>query len=182
MGYSEAKYKSFDTRDAACEAYEAGYAVDCRKKVEKSRSPKTGDASPGAFIRESLAVDAACSGNPGDMEYRGVYVATGEEWFHIGPYKQGTNNIGEFLALVHGLALMKRENIAFPLYTDSLTAIAWVRQKKCKTQLKQTAKNKLIFELIERAEKWLMENTYATVILKWKTEAWGEIPADFGRK
>jgi ribonuclease HI len=116
------------------------------------------------------------------MEYRGVYVATGEEWFHVGPYRQGTNNIGEFLALVHGLALMKREQIALPLYSDSKIAIQWIRLKKCRTKLAQTAVNAPVFDLIVRAEKWLQENTYATQILKWETEAWGEIPADFGRK
>ena len=42
-------------------------------------------------IKESIAVDAACSGNPGKMEYRGVYVADGRELFHIGPFEEGTN-------------------------------------------------------------------------------------------
>ncbi|MGB0789138.1 MAG: ribonuclease H, partial [Marinirhabdus sp.] len=43
-------------------------------------------------------------------------------------------------------------------------------------------KNKPLFELIARAEKWLRTNTYTTKVVKWETRAWGEIPADFGRK
>ena len=116
------------------------------------------------------------------MEYRGVYTANGQEIFHIGPMKEGTNNIGEFLALVHGLALLKQKGSDLPIYSDSRNAISWVKKKQCKTLLTQTVANKPIFDLIERAEHWLQNNSYTTQILKWETSAWGEIPADFGRK
>ena len=78
------------------------------------------------------AVDAACSGNPGPMEYRGVYLLTGQEIFHFGPV-YGTNNIGEFLAIVHALALMKQKGLQMTIYSDSRNALGWVNQKKCKT-------------------------------------------------
>ncbi|MEP0214196.1 MAG: ribonuclease H, partial [Cellulophaga sp.] len=68
------------------------------------------------------------------------------------------------------------------IYTDSRTAMSWVRKKKCNSKLKESAKNKDVFELIRRAEDWLKTNTYTTTIVKWETKAWGEIPADFGRK
>ncbi|MDR2763691.1 MAG: ribonuclease H family protein [Tannerella sp.] len=180
-GYPGAKYKSFDTDEAAREACEAGW--QSFKELAKPSRRSVREVRPAApFIHESLAVDAACSGNPGDMEYRGVHVATGKEWFRVGPLRQGTNNIGEFLALVHGLALLKREHLSLPLYSDSRNAILWVRMKKCRTKLIQTAANAPVFNLIERAEKWLRENTCETQIFKWDTQAWGEIPADFGRK
>ena len=140
----------------------------------------TGELPP-EVIENSLAVDAACSGNPGQMEYRGVHVASRQQVFHFGPV-YGTNNIGEFLALVHGLALLKQKGIDMPIYSDSRNAIAWVRQKQCKTKLPREPRTEALFQLIERAEKWLRENTYSTPILKWETEQWGEIPADFGRK
>ena len=136
----------------------------------------------GLPVKDSIAVDAACSGNPGLMEYQGVYTKTGELLFHQGPFKNGTNNIGEFLALVHGLAFLKQRNSSLPIYTDSKTALAWIKNKKAKTLLEKNAENAILFELIERAEKWLKENSYTTEVLKWKTEIWGEIPADFGRK
>ena len=129
-----------------------------------------------------LCVDAACSGNPGNMEYRGVYLPTGQEIFRIGPYRKGTNNIGEFLALVHGLALLQQKGSPIPIYSDSRNAIGWVKQKQCKTKLERLPENEPIFDLIERAERWLQTHTYTTPILKWDTSAWGEIPADFGRK
>ena len=96
--------------------------------------------------------------------------------------RYGTNNIGEFLAIVHGLALLKQKGFDMPIYSDSVNAINWIKQKKCKTKLPRDAKTEELFCLIERAEKWLRENTYTTRILKWETKQWGEIPADFGRK
>ncbi len=111
----------------------------------------------------------------------GVHVASRQQVFHYGPV-YGTNNIGEFLAIVHGLALLKQKGFDMPIYSDSVNAIGWVKQKKCKTKLPRDSKTEQLFLLIERAEKWLRENTYSTPILKWETRQWGEIPADFGRK
>ncbi|MBR3915966.1 MAG: ribonuclease H, partial [Bacteroidaceae bacterium] len=145
------------------------------------KSNRKPDGLPAEVIPNALAVDAACSGNPGKMEYRGVYVGTGEEIFHFGPM-YGTNNIGEFLAIVHGLALMKQKGIELPIYSDSRNALLWVKQKQCKTKLPRNSKSEELFGYIERAEKWLKENTYTTTLLKWETDRWGEIPADFGRK
>jgi ribonuclease HI len=130
----------------------------------------------------SLAVDAACNMTTGQMEYRGVYSATKEVWFHKGPFQGASNNIGEFLALVHGLALLKQMNSPLPLYSDSITAIAWVRHKKHKSIVLPTDANDVIFDLLARAEFWLNNNTFTTPIIKWNTKKWGEIPADFGRK
>lgn len=121
-------------------------------------------------------------GNPGIMEYRGVYVQTGQEVFKVGPYHDGTNNIGEFLAIVHGLALLKQKGSNIPIYSDSKIAQKWVRDGKCRTTLAPTSRNAELLGLVARAEKWLATNTYTNPIIKWKTKQWGEIPADFGRK
>jgi ribonuclease HI len=116
------------------------------------------------------------------MEFRGVIADTSTEVFHRGPYDGGTHNIGEFLAIVLGLAYLKKHNLPWGLYSDSKTAIAWVRQKKCKTQLEWNTHNQDLLLAVRAAEKWLLENTWTTTIYKWDTEHWGEIPADFGRK
>ncbi|MEO1518490.1 MAG: viroplasmin family protein [Bacteroidota bacterium] len=183
-GFPNAIYKSFGSLDEAKEAY-GGQAADFIG-VSKSSKPKKKAVSESARqdIRwESISVDAACSGNPGLMEYRGVDTANGDEIFRVGPLRQGTNNVGEFLALVHGLAyLQKQQRPDYPIYSDSRTAMSWVRRKKANTQLKRTAANAKIFELIHRATVWLRDNRYQNPILKWNTEEWGEIPADFGRK
>lgn len=181
-GYNGAKYKSFDTLEEAQKAISSSPYSYIGKASASQKTKKTEtDILPAAVIDNSLAVDAACSGNPGAMEYRGVHVASRQEIFHFGPV-YGTNNIGEFLAIVHGLALLKQKGFDMPLYSDSVNAIKWVQQKKCKTKLPREAKTEELFLLIERAEKWLRENTYSTRILKWETQQWGEIPADFGRK
>ena len=130
----------------------------------------------------ALAVDAACSGNPGVLEFRGVVADTGTEVFRRGPFMQGTNNIGEFLALVLGLAYLKKYNLPWILYTDSVTALAWVREKKCKSKLEWNAQNQELFFMVRKAEEWLRTHTWTTEIRKWETTLWGEIPADFGRK
>ena len=180
-GYEGAKYKSFDTREEAERALATSHYAYIGKNAKKKSEKVSSETLPACVIDNSLAVDAACSGNPGPMEYRGVHIASRQEVFHFGPTK-GTNNIGEFLAIVHGLALLKQKGFDMPIYSDSVNAISWVRQKKCKTKLSRTAETEELFKLIERAEKWLRENTYTTRILKWETKEWGEIPADFGRK
>ena len=185
QGYKGAKYKAFDTEDEARAAFcDEDYLSSHAKpqtatRVHRSTVKSVEAAS--SYQPDSLAVDAACSGNPGPMEYRGVYVATGREVFHYGPVF-GTNNIGEFLAIVHGLALLKQKGLSMPIYSDSRNAQLWIRQKKCKTKLERNARTEQLFQMIERAEKWLHDNTYDTTILKWDTRRWGEIPADFGRK
>ena len=176
-GFEGAKYKGFPSEAAAQEALKKPY-WDCVGKKAETKPL----ALPPEVILDSLCVDAACSGNPGTMEYRGVFTRTGQEVFRQGPFEEGTNNVGEFLALVHGLALLKQQHKNIPIYSDSRNAILWVKTKKCKTKLEKTPKNTTIFDLITRAEKWLHENTYTTPILKWETQDWGEIPADFGRK
>ncbi len=115
------------------------------------------------------------------MEYRGVHLPSGKEVFHFGPV-HGTNNIGEFLAIVHALALLKQKGLSMPVYSDSRTALIWVQKKKCKTTLVRTPQTEPLFQLIARAEKWLRENAITVPLLKWETELWGEVPADFGRK
>lgn len=180
-GFNYPKYKAFETQTAAIEAYRNGYS-----NYINNTSPKevgiSNFASTNAPIYPSIAVDAACSGVPGPMEYQGVITQTGERIFHFGPVPDGTNNIGEFLALVHALALLKKNGCNDPIYSDSVTAIAWVRRKKANTHMIQTGKNAILFDLIKRAEKWLSENTFKNPIFKWETSKWGEIPADFGRK
>lgn len=179
-GFNNAIYKGFPTREEAEEALTRHYSeyIGGKAKEDKKTNP---EKLPSEVIQNSIAVDAACSGNPGKMEYRGVYVATGKELFRFGPI-WGTNNIGEFLAIVHCLAYMKQKGFDMPIYSDSVNAQIWIRHKKCKTKLERNAKTEKVFELIERAEKWLASNTYTTRILKWETDKWGEIPADFGRK
>jgi ribonuclease HI len=181
-GFAGAKYKSFESMQEAEEAFASSPYDYVKPKAEKTTPARRKDAplSP-EVLDNSLAVDAACSGNPGQMEYRGVHVASRQQIFHFGPL-YGTNNIGEFLAIVHGLALLKQKNIQMPIYSDSVNAIGWVKKKQCKTKLERNEKTEELFKLIERAEKWLAQNTYTTQILKWDTKKWGEIPADFGRK
>lgn len=178
-GYEGAQFKSFGTKEEAEHALaSSAYHYIGRTVTVKA---ETHTQLPENFDMNCLAVDAACSGNPGPMEYRGVYLLTGQEVFHFGPV-YGTNNIGEFLAIVHGLALMKQKNINMPIYSDSRNALSWVKQKKCKTKLERTPKTEKLFQMIERAENWLKDNKYTTPLLKWETDQWGEVPADFGRK
>ena len=181
--FEGAQYKSFESFDAAKEALKGNYFNYIGKKTGfKSELSSIQLKKIGQPNYNSISVDAASSGNPGIMEYRGVDTKTKKQLFIQGPFQEGTNNIGEFLALVHGLALLKKNNNDRILYTDSKTAMSWVKKKTCNTKLERNEKNKTLFELVDRALNWLKTNTYTTVIVKWETKAWGEIPADFGRK
>jgi len=178
--YPGAEYKSFSNKDQASEAFDGNYKDHVSSKSKPTFVDHTLNEK---IIKDSIAVDAACSGNPGDMEYRGVDTFNKAELFRQGPFAMGTNNIGEFLAIVHGLAMLQKENKPHTsIYTDSRTAISWVKHKRTKTKLTRTSQNEVLFVLISRAEKWLQNNSFSNPLVKWETKLWGEIPADFGRK
>lgn len=179
-GFPGARYKGFPTREAAESAFksEPDFSSDNEPKISWQTLPE-GSPKPDT---NTIAVDAACSGNPGKMEYRGVFTDTGTELFKSPVFEGGTNNIGEFLAIVHCLAWQQKNKLNYPIYSDSVNGQKWVREGVCKTKLVENEKNKYLFEVIRRAEKWLRDNTFRVPIYKWRTEIWGEIPADFGRK
>lgn len=181
-GFEGARYKSFASKEMAEKAFEGEMKDFLGKNFDKPKLSPADLLRIGNPIAESLAVDAACSGNPGRLEYQGVDTKCGIMLFHGGPWEMGTVNIGEFLAIVHGLAYLKERNSGVPVYTDSKTAMKWIRDKKVNTKLEKTAINATLFNVVERALKWLNTNNYPNRILKWETAAWGEIPADFGRK
>lgn len=182
-GYPGAIYKAFDNEEIAKAAFSSPPEYYLGKK-----SPAKPKASPeevariGKPIIESICVDGAWNTATGDVEYQGVYTKTGKTLFRMGPYRNGTNNIGEFLGIVHALSYLKKNQLGLPIYSDSRTALAWVRNKKAKTTIVPNATNQEIYNLMKRAENWLKENTYTTKIMKWETKVWGENPADFGRK
>ena len=181
-GFNGAVYKSFPTKELA----ETAFADNPKNYLGQDMRPAAmtdlEKKMIGMPILDSIAVDAACSGNPGDLEFRGVHVKTGKVLFQRGVYPNGTVNIGEFLALVLGLIYLNKNNLTIPIYTDSQTAISWVRNKRARTKLEHTPENEELFLMIQKAENWLNTNTFNNKILKWETAYWGEIPADYNRK
>mgnify|MGYP003687622395 CR=1 FL=1 len=181
-GFKGAEYKSFLKLNDANEAFKSNYNSYKGTDTKKAILSKEELIRIGKPILDSISVDAACSGNPGKMEYQGVDTHSKKVIFKKGPFDHSSNNIGEFLALVHAIAMMKKIGDKRPIYSDSRTAMSWVRKKKCNSKIESNDKNEDSFDLIKRAEIWLKENTFENQILKWETKAWGEIPADFGRK
>lgn len=197
QGVQGAQYKGFDTLAEAEAAIKLPYGSVVRvenaeRRAESGKSTVLfvdndgmtairPDAQPPLPVLDALAVDAACSGNPGIMEYQGIYIPTRTRVFHYQAPK-GTNNIGEFLAIVHGLSYLKKHHLDQIIYSDSVNAMSWVRQKVCKSKLPDDASTAELWDFVHRAEQWLRSNTYTTEIRKWDTDRWGEIPADFGRK
>ena len=185
-GFGEAEYKAYATLEDAEEAFWRGKEGAGAARATAGQDNKISDmplpaAAPRPYDEDAIAVDAACSGNPGPMEYRGVDLRSGCELFHLGPM-HGTNNVGEFLAIVHALALLKKQGVKRTVYSDSRNALLWVRQKQCKTRLERNAQTEGLFQLIDRAVIWLRNNKIEVPLLKWQTKEWGEVPADFGRK
>jgi len=181
-GYPNAKYKGFKTHNAALKAFSEDYQNYWGKDSFESTLTKDELIRIGSPIDNSIVVDAACSSKTNLVEYKGIYLKTREILFSKGPYEDGTNNIGEFLAIVHALGYLKLNNSKIPVYSDSIYAIAWVRDKEARTNHQRNNNNKKLFEMIDRAVYWLKTNKYPNKILKWETRAWGENPADFGRK
>lgn len=189
--YPGAKFLSYPSLTEATEAfrkYDTGEVplgdllLAARKDSKAPSAPAGGAGLPPEVDPDGWAVDASCLGNPGRMEYRGVELATGREIFRVGPFDDATNNIGEFLAIVHALALQWRNGERHTIYSDSATGMAWVRNRAVKTKLTPTPRNARVFELIRRGLDWLHTHRSDVPIRKWQTELWGEVPADFGRK
>lgn len=184
-GYPGARYKGFGSQTDAVAAFRGDdkSQLDIIRAIGAHR-PDIINYSAFPEIRlDAIAVDGACAKNPGPMEYRGVMVATGEEVFHIGPLDGGTNNIGEYIAIIHAASLFKRRgDTTTPIYSDSRTALSWIRRGRSNTTIKPDSHNSRVIELLRRADAWLAANRIANPIIKWDTERWGEIPADFGRK
>jgi ribonuclease HI len=122
-----------------------------------------------------ICVDGGTVGNPGPCFYQGVDLATGSKLFyqHLG---EGTNNIAEFLAIVHAIYYCSKNDIEPNIWSDSKTAIAWVRHKNCNSTFNGDIKTRLV-----KACNYL-NSINSVEINKWATKKWGEIPADFGRK
>lgn len=184
-GFPGARYKSYDSQLAATEAFRG----DPRAQLKFAREAGKHigmrlDYSTIPEIRlDAWAVDGACAKNPGPMEYRGVRVADGAEIFHVGPYEGGTNNIGEYLAIIHAAALLARAgDTTTPIYSDSRTAQAWIRRRHSNTKIEATEQNAPLLAVLARADAWIASHTIPNPIIKWDTDRWGEIPADFGRK
>ena len=184
-GFPGARYKSFSSQTAATEAFRGNPEEQMnflRQLAIHQDSPVDYTTIPGIRL-DAIAVDGACAKNPGPMEYRAVRVIDGVEIFHIGPLTGGTNNIGEYLALIHAASLLaKRGDTTTPIYSDSRTALAWLRRRHSNTTLTPTAENTKVMQLLQRADAWIATHQIPNPILKWDTENWGEIPADFGRK
>lgn len=190
--YPGATFKGFDSPEAAAKAFRRGFERDESSELQslmlnamRRNIPRAGKPDYMSFPEIDLngwAVDASCQGNPGTMEYRGVELSTGRELFRVGPFQKSTNNIGEFLAIVHALSLMFSKGESHTIYSDSVTGMSWVRNRKVRTKLERCPKNEKCFQLVERALSWLNTHRITVNIRKWETERWGEIPADFNRK
>ena len=195
-GFEGARFKGYASPEEAADSYRRYSVSEDRNDIMAilfgaSKAPDSDTPPPFSPERlplfpeidpESWAVDASCMGNPGKMEYRGVDVATGQEVFRVGPFDDATNNIGEFLAIVHAMALMTKMGDVKTIYSDSVSGMAWARNHIVKTTLQRTPRNARVFDMMARAIAWLNTHNFAGKVLKWQTERWGEIPADFGRK
>jgi ribonuclease HI len=179
-----AKFKSYESLKEAEAAYRAGPSKNWGQGQKPKATANQTEAEPNhaSIVLDSISVDVGCSGNPGIVEYKGVDTLSGEVIFSVGPISKGTNNMGEFLAIVHALAHLKKQGSSRTIYSDSRTALKWVQQKQAASTLVRDESTKEIWDLMDRAIKWLQTNTYTNKVLKWETKEWGEIKADYGRK
>jgi ribonuclease HI len=126
---------------------------------------------------EGIATDAAHSTKNSITEYQAIDLKTGEQLFYRGLGNQ-TVNIGEFLGVVQAAKYIIEHNFQpRVIYTDSLTAITWFRNK-------QTASKKAN-SMLKKAEIFLKAfaaEIDSIQVIHWDNQTWGETPADFGNK
>ncbi|WEK54738.1 MAG: ribonuclease H family protein [Candidatus Cohnella colombiensis] len=188
--FTDAKYKSYESKSEAETAYQLGW----KKSWGLAKAGATKDAGKPKKTTEStiamneqidynsISVDVGTHGNPGPVEYKGVDTQTGDILFSYGPIRKGTNNLGEFLAIVHGLAYLQKLGSDKTIYSDSVNALKWVKQKAVSSTLVRDESTAEIWQLVDRAVLWLKTNSYKNKVTKWQTKEWGEIKADYGRK
>lgn len=183
-GYRDARYKSFPTHEAALQAFTDG--PDSYWGAAKSPSRHTTpppNEIPNRPPSHSLCVDGAFNGRTGDMEYRGVWNHNRQVAFASSVIPNGTNNIAEFLAVVEAMQLLQKMGREWPIYTDSVTALSWIRKRQVKSTIfSDPFANQELKDRVIKALDWLTENNPQTPVFKWRTTQWGEIPADYGRK
>jgi ribonuclease HI len=146
--------------------------------------------------KKGIVVDGATKGNPGPSEYRGIDLETGELLFH---QKLGiaTNNIAEFCALGHAILYASDKGFKITIYSDSQTAISWIRKKKVNSKLPDNPKTQKAIDYVCRIESALnqvigeiksdgidlyVKGNAEIIVSKWYSSEYGEIPADFGNK
>ncbi len=176
--FPKAKYsklKASNLKDAKIE-FELGFENKAQVSSNNNEVNKP--------IEGFLTVDGASNGLV--CEFQAVWYPTKEVAFASKQFDGGTNNIAEFLGLVSACKYLKDRNLPIQIYTDSVTALAWFRNKKANTTANTTGKaTEELSDLLVKAEKFLVthdEFLKGSKILKWETKDWGEIPADYGRK
>jgi len=158
----------------------AGEAGSTANPVQDEFDDELSDTTPPAV---GLCVDAAWNPKKRVMEYRGVWLHDGSVAFEVGPLKSGSNNLGEFLAIVHGLRYLKLRGIDGPVYSDSTTAMTWYGKRQVRSRsASQGNLTRRIYTRLTRALLWLSRNVPSNPVVKWHTDAWDEIPADYDRK
>jgi len=142
--------------------------------------------------KKGFVVDGSTRGNPGPSEYRAMNLATGEVVFHC---KIGiaTNNITEFIALAHCVLYCIQNDLTTEIYTDSQTALSWLRKKSTNSSLPNNEKTAIARDYMNRIIAKLKDVNIIydgidtkvndnIIVSKWYSSEYGEIPADFGYK
>lgn len=184
------KLKSTNKKDALSEFEElkkekVDNNIDKNKaKNENSTWEEKKKENKGKPIEGVLTVDGASNGK--NCEFQAVWYPSGEKAFISKVFEGGTNNIAEFLGLVLAVKHLKDKGLPLIVYTDSITAMSWFRDKKANTTARATGKiTDELENLLTKSEMFLKQNhelMKQVKVLKWETKEWGEIPADFGRK
>ncbi len=174
QGYPNALYRAYPSRALAEKAFRMG--------PEAAWLPTWALAEPGPE-RPSLAVDASASRPRGPVAYRGVLLQPRGKVQPVfeGRLGEATVPLGEFLALVRALQWLDAHEQRMPVYTDSTTALGWFhRGGPSPTALERTPEDAR--RSLEEALRWLQQHPGPWDVRLWETAAWGENPADFGRK
>jgi ribonuclease HI len=213
-GYSGPVYKGFHSRGEAKEALKRDPLIYVRGLPGKNTSQKSHDQLKKEARRRNryerraekrqqrkeaqavvqrqerlelpcIVVDGSYLGNLDRMEYQAIGLPQNAIIFSDGPYRGGGASIAEFLGLVKGLQYLENRQMDMLIYSDSKTALSWVRRCKVNSViLKRDDCPDQVKEMVQDALGWLRSNTDFTKgrFRKWHTTFWGENPADYGRK
>lgn len=184
-GFRNAEYKGFANKESAELEFQLGSPSGRSKinEVKVSEKPEGASSKTKAPDYECLTVDGSYLGSKNMMQYRCVWNASGEEVFGTKPILGGNQNIAEFLALVGAMKYrVVTKQYDLHIYSDSKTALSWVRNKKIKSTYDLGQLDEIVQNRIYGALEFISKSGVAKNLFKWESALWGEIPADYGRK
>lgn len=137
---------------------------------------------------QGVFVNCKCEDNPGIAKFQ-LYDLNLKKVLTVSDNFYCSNDLTEFLGLVNSIYYCFHNNHEH-LFSNSETAISWIRKKKYRSNLIRTKETEITWDKINKALKWLKTLEYTdksgsfrdpstkkiVYVHKWLESEWGKSP------